>query len=371
MRKTACFLTLLVALTLFTAPAQAAETIKIGVAGAHSGDLASYGLPTLEAARLVAAAQNAKGGLLGKQIEIVSQDDQCKAELASNVATNLLAAGVVGIIGHTCSGPTKAALPIYKDANMILISPSATSPQLTHSGFPNFFRTISSDDQQAKVAVDYLLGKLNVTKVALIHDKGDYGKGFVEYSKRFLEESGKAKVVLFEGITVGAPDYSAVVEKIRRSDADAIMYGGYHPEASKLIRQIRKRRIEAPFVSDDGIRLDTFIQVAKADAEGVYATSPTDVSQLPAYQAAVAAFKAKFNSDNTGEYFKEATAAAQALIAAIEAAGTTSPDKVMEALRRNYVETALGKLRFDANGDAEGVGYSIYQVQNGAFVELK
>jgi branched-chain amino acid transport system substrate-binding protein len=129
--------------------------IILSVAGAHSGDLASYGLPSINAAKLVAAMYNAKGGVMGKKVKVVSQDDQCKPELATNVATKLVSDEVTVVLGHICSGATKAALPIYKDGKLVVMSPSATNPPLTQSGDdPNFFRTIASDDAQAKLGVD-------------------------------------------------------------------------------------------------------------------------------------------------------------------------------------------------------------------------
>ncbi len=119
------------------------DTIKIGVAGAHSGDLASYGLPSSKAAVLVAEKFNANGGVLGKTVEVLIEDDQCKPEMATNAASKLVGEGVVAVMGHICSGATKAALGIYKDEGIIAISPSATTPGLTKSGdYPNFFRTM-------------------------------------------------------------------------------------------------------------------------------------------------------------------------------------------------------------------------------------
>ena len=157
-------------LSLFSIPpANAAETIKIGIAGSHSGDLASYGLPTVKAAELVVKDVNAKGGLLGRKVELIIEDEACKPELATNAATKLVSGKVVAVIGHICSGATKAALRTYKDANIITISPSATSPELTLSGqYPNFFRTIAPDDAQAKLVTDFALKTLKLKKIAVI-----------------------------------------------------------------------------------------------------------------------------------------------------------------------------------------------------------
>jgi branched-chain amino acid transport system substrate-binding protein len=225
-----------------TAAAQAADNIKIGIAGSHSGDLASYGQPTIKAAQLVVKDVNAQGGINGRKVELVIEDDACKPEMATNVATKMVSAKVDAVIGHICSGATKAALRSYKDARIIVVSPSATSPELTLSGqYPNFFRTIAPDSDQAKLVADFTLQTLKFTKIAIIHDKGDYGKGFAEYARKFIEEAKKAQVVLYEGVTPGAVDYSAIVQKIKYSAADAVIYGGYHPEAASIVQQMRKR----------------------------------------------------------------------------------------------------------------------------------
>ncbi|MCP4993798.1 MAG: ABC transporter substrate-binding protein, partial [Gammaproteobacteria bacterium] len=181
-----------------SAPLMAADTIKLGVAGAHSGDLASYGLPSVNAAKLVVEQVNAKGGIDGKMVELLVEDDVCKPEVATNTATKLVSDGVHVVIGHICSGATKAALPIYNNAGVVVMSPSATNPALTQSGdYPNFYRTIASDDAQAQTEVDFALNTLGLSKSAVIHDKGDYGKGLAEFAKTFLEDSGKAEVMLF------------------------------------------------------------------------------------------------------------------------------------------------------------------------------
>jgi branched-chain amino acid transport system substrate-binding protein len=352
-------------------PLGAAEPIRLGVAGAHSGDLASYGLPTVKAAELVVKEANAGGGILGRQVELLVEDDVCKPEVATNTAAKLVSKGVHAVIGHICSGATKAALGLYKDAKVIAISPSATNPELTQSGqYPNFYRTIASDDAQARLEVDFAIGVLKVKKIAVLHDKGDYGKGLAEYAKRFIEEGKKADLVLYEGITPGAVDYSAVVQKIKRSGAEAVIYGGYHPEASSIVAQMRKKGMKTIFISDDGVKDDTFIKVAGKYAEGVYATGPKDVSKNPLAVAANEAHKKVYGAD-PGAFYLNAYAATQAILNAIRKAGSTDYAALGQALRTHLVETPLGKIKFDKRGDAVGVGFSMYQVQGGLYKEIK
>lgn len=367
---TAILSALVLALIVHIGPV-AAETIKIGVAGAHSGDLASYGLPTVKAAELVVNEINAKGGINGRQVLLLIEDDVCKAEIATNTATKLVSQGVHVVIGHICSGATKAALPIYKESGIIVISPSATNPDLTQSGdYPNFFRTIASDDAQARTEVDFALKVLGVKKIAVIHDKGDYGKGLAEFARMFVEQSGTAQVVLYEGITPGAVDYSAVVQKIRRAEADAVIFGGYHPEASKIVTQMRKKKMETIFISDDGVKDDTFIKVAGQYAEGVYATGPADVTANPLAIAAREAHVKAYGSE-PGAFFDNAYAAALAITNALEQAGSTDSKAIADSLRTKDVATPFGVIHFDERGDATGVGFSVYQVQNGQYVQVQ
>jgi len=347
-----------------------ADTIKFGVAGAHSGDLASYGLPSVNAAKIVIEKVNANGGINGKMIELLVEDDVCKPEVATNTATKLVSEGVDVVLGHICSGATKAALPIYKNAGVLVMSPSATNPELTQSGeYPNFARTIAPDDAQAKVDVEFALNKLGYTKIAVVHDKGDYGKGFAEFAKKFLDESGKAEVVLFEGVTPGAVDYSAIVQKIKQSGAEAVMFGGYHPEASKIIGMMRKKRLKTDFISDDGVKDNTFIKVAGKDAEGAYASGPMDTSKNPLSIQAVEEHKKMFGTD-PGAFFENAYSATLAMLNAIEKADSTDLEALKKVLQTEKVDTPIGNIYFDEKGDAIGVGFSVYQVQNGEFVEL-
>jgi len=359
------------ALAALALNAGAAETIKLGVAGPHTGDLAAYGLPTKDAAEMVAAEINAKGGINGKQIELLFVDDQCKPEIATNVATKLVSEGVNIVIGHVCSGATKAAMGIYKGAKVIAISPSATNPPLTKSGdYPNFYRTIASDDDQGKLAAVFATDKLKAKKIAIIHDKGDYGKGFADFSKAAIEQGGKAKVVMYEGIQPGAMDYSAVVQKLRAEGADLLIFGGYHPEASKLLALMGKKKIKLPFIGPDGIKGDGFLKIAGKDAEGIYATGPMDVSKYALNTKVHADYKAKYGKE-PGTFFDQGYAAALAAVNAIKVAGGTDYDALTKALKTSTVETTVGKIKFDARGDAEGVGFSVYQVKNGAFAEVK
>jgi branched-chain amino acid transport system substrate-binding protein len=325
----------------------------------------------VRAAELVVRDINEKGGILGRKVELLAEDDVCKPEVATNTATKLVSKGVSVVVGHICSGATKAALGIYKEAGVIVMSPSATNTELTQSGkYPNFYRTIGYDRNQSRLAVDFAIKNLKLKKIAVLHDKGDYGKGFAENAKSYITDSRQATVVLFEGITPGAVDYSAIVQKIKQSGAEAVIYGGYHPEAATIVSQMRKKNMKTLLISDDGVKDNTFIKVAGRYAEGVYATSHKDTSKNPLAIAAIEAHKKTYGTE-PGAFFLNGYAAAQALLNAIKMAGSTDYAKVSKALRTYYVDTPLGKIKFDGKGDAIGVGFSMYQVRNGVYVEVK
>jgi branched-chain amino acid transport system substrate-binding protein len=177
-------------------------------------------------------------------------------------------------------------------------------------------------------------------------------------------------VVLYEGITPGAVDYSAIVQKIKQSGAEAVIYGGYHPEAASIVSQMRKKGMKTIFISDDGVKDITFIKVAGKNAEGVYATGPKDTSKNPMAIAANEAHKKTYGSD-PGAFYLNAYAATQAILNAIQKAKSTDYIKVSNALHTYAVDTPLGKIKFDKKGDAIGAGFTMYQVRNGVYVEVK
>ena len=358
------------AMTVFAIPSFAGDTIKIGSAGAISGDLAPYGISSLRGIEIAIEDINAKGGILGKQIELLIGDDVCKPEVAVNMATKLVSDGAQMIVGHICSGCTIAANKIYKDANLLVVSPASTNDDLTLKGeHPNFFRTISYDGAQATLMTNFVKNELKVTKVALIHDKGDYGKGQMELAQAAFEKLGGIEIVLFEGVTTGAVDFSAIVQKIKRSNAEVTMWGGYHSDASKIVQLLKKKRVDTLFFGGDGITGDNFITLAGKYSEGVYATGPNDTSSNPLYQKLAAKHQKKYGED-PGTFFYNGYACVQALAMAAEKAGAVDFDKMKAAMYEIKIDSPLGPIGFDKNGDVIGAAFSVYKVVDGKYKQV-
>lgn len=351
---------------------KAEPPIRVGVAGAYTGELASIGIPPRRAAEIVIRQMNAKGGIFNRKIEMIVEDDVCNQETAAAVASRFVEKGVNMVLGHTCSGATKAALEVYKAANIVVISASATNPDLTQSGaYPNFFRTISPDDAQAKMQVKLILDTLKLNRIAVLHDQDDYGKGLADFAVQFLKQSDQAQIVLHEQITSGADNYGAIVNKIKDAGAEAVVYGGYHPEAAKIITEMRMKKMDTHFISGDGVKNDAFIKAAAwKHAEGVYVTGPRDTSDNPLAIAAIKAHKKEYNAE-PGAFFLNAYAGAMSLFNAIRKSGSLESDPIQKFLRRSHVETPLGTITFDGRGDVSGYGFSLFQVKNGVFAEVQ
>ena len=349
----------------------AAEPFRLGVAVVKTGELASYGISGLRGAEFAVWDINSKGGILGRQVKIIAEDDLCLPKHALIVASKLMSQDIHAVIGHICSGATFAALDTYKNANIITISPSATNPELTKSGnYPNFYRTIASDDTQALVQIELAINQLKLKKIAIVHDKSVYGKGLAGYVKDILEKTDKQKIVLYEGVSTGSINYTQFVQKIKKSKADAVIYSGYHPGASRIVRQMRVKKMNTVFISGDGIKDESFIAASGQSAEGVYATAPRDTSDIKMTLDVIKVYKNKYEEE-PGAFFLNAYAAVLALANAVEKAGSLDYDKVSKALKSESVQTPIGNISFDERGDATGTGFSVFQVQNGIFVELK
>lgn len=349
----------------------AAEPFRLGVAVVKTGELASYGISGLRGVELAVRDINSRGGILGRQVEIIAEDDLCLPKNALIVASKLMSKGIHAVIGHTCSGATFAALDTYKNANIITISPSATNPELTKSGnYPNFYRTIASDDTQALVQIELAINQLKLKRIAIVHDKSVYGKGLAGYVKDILEKIDKRKIVLYEGVSTGSINYTQFVQKIKKSKADAVIYGGYHPGASRIVRQMRVKKMKTVFISGDGIKDESFITASGQSAEGVYATAPRDTSDIKMTLDVIKAYKNEYDEE-PGAFFLNAYAAVLALANAVEKAGSLDYGAVSKALKSESVQTPIGNISFDERGDATGTGFSVFQVQNGIFVELK
>ena len=336
-----------------------AETIKIAIAGPMSGSVAQYG-DMVKAGALTAIEQiNAAGGANGNKFEAVMMDDACEPKQAVAVANKIVSQGIHYVIGHVCSGSTIPASDIYENEGIVMVTPSATAPQLTETKKRNFiFRTIGRDDQQGPAAAQYIINKVKPKKVAVLHDKQSYGQGIASSVKKDLE-AAKIPVAVFEGINAGDSDYSAVITKLKSQGVDFVYFGGYHPEMGLLLRQAREQGVKATFMGPEGVGNKDVTAIAGPASEGMRVTLPADFSAEPANAALVKAFADK-KRDPNGPFQMPAYAAVKIIGDAITGAKSTDPTKVAAYMHKNAFNTPIGKVEYDAKGDLKSFKFVVY-----------
>ncbi|GAA4002999.1 branched-chain amino acid ABC transporter substrate-binding protein [Comamonas faecalis] len=342
---------------LLLAPAHA--QIKIATVGPTTGPLTQYGDMVKEGVSTAVEQINAAGGINGKKVDVVSVDDGCEPKQGPVAANRVVNDKIHYVVGPVCSGASIAAAPIYNNEGVVVITPSATSPALTDGkNFHFIFRTIGRDDQQGPAAAKFIIEKVKPKKVAVLHDKQSYGQGIATAVRDDLKKAG-VDVALFEGINAGDSDYSAVITKLKSAGVDFVYYGGYHPEMGLLLRQAGEQGLKVKLMGPEGVGNPEINAIAGNAVEGMLLTLPADFSADPKNAAVVKAFKDK-KRDATGAFQLTAYAATQALIAGIKAVGD-DPAKVADWLHANTVDSVLGPISWNKQGDLNAFQFEIFE----------
>jgi branched-chain amino acid transport system substrate-binding protein len=339
--------------------------LKVGVAGPLTGPNAAFGAQLKNGAEQAAADINAKGGINGQKIELVFGDDRSDPKEGVSVANKMIGDGVRIIIGHFNSGVTIPASEVYAENGAIMISPSATNPKITERGLWNVFRTCGRDDQQGEVAAKYLSSAAKGKKVAIVHDKTTYGKGLADETQKAFNKAG-GKEVLYEGINIGEKDFSALVAKIKASNADIVYWGGLHTEGGLIVRQMRDAGVKAVLMSGDGITDNEFASIGGPGVEGTLMTFPPDPRKRPEAAAIVKTFTEKRKFDPQA-YTLYTYSALEVVAAAAGAIKSTDAKKIAAEVRggKTY-KTVIGDLKFDKKGDITRPDYVMYTWKKGA-----
>lgn len=293
--------------------------LLIGDASPLTGPVSWSGEQHLMGTELAVAELNAKGGVLGEQIRLISVDDACDTEQAVAAARKLISDRVIFVVGHICSGGAIPTAPLYEAAGVIVISPSATNPRLTEEGRANVFRVVGRDDQQGILGGNYLADHWGGRNIAILHDGEAYGRGLAEETRKTLNARG-AREAIFEQITPGLVDYFEVVKKIQAMSIDVLYYAGYPAEAGLLIRQLRDRGDDLQMVSADGLSSEDYWLVAGEAGEGTLFTSFRDPSKNPG--AATIIERARARKIDPTYRVLYSYGAVQAWAAAVEQAGS-------------------------------------------------
>ena len=335
--------------------------------------MANGGQTVLGGVRLKAEEINKAGGLRGYKVVVIGLDDEADSEVAMAVAEEVKAAiaegkRVLGVIGHYNSGQTIAAMKIYKDLPLIVITPTASAMELTQQGYTNFWRVNANNATQARVDAEYLVQTLGARRVAVIYNDDPYGIDLGGLISQELERLG-AEVVLNLQVAVEQSTFAQEVARIKAAQPDAIFYGGYEVEAPYLVAELREAGVEVDFLASDGAFLSATIDEAAGAAEGIYvsgfAPSPEQVvgkEWIRAYQ------EVEYRNPDT--YSINGYSALAVLAEGVKEARSFDAEKVAQAIRQLHFDTPAAPIAYTAEGELQTQPIYIFQVQNDTFVQV-
>ncbi|HEY1104707.1 MAG TPA: ABC transporter substrate-binding protein, partial [Agromyces sp.] len=250
--------------------APATGVIKIGHFGSMTGPQATFGISTDQAIRLAVKERNAKGGVKGRQIELVTIDDAGKQSEAATAVTRLINDDhVVAVLGEVASSLSLAGGPIAQKAKIPMISPSSTNPDVTDIG-DFVFRVCFLDDFQGWVDAKFAKDNLKATKAAILYDQAQaYSSGLADYFDKAFKEMG-GTVVTKQAYTGGNLEISSQLQSIKGSGAEVVFLPGYYSDAGTIIRKAREAGITAPFLGGDGWDSEELPKIAGDAINGNY-----------------------------------------------------------------------------------------------------
>jgi branched-chain amino acid transport system substrate-binding protein len=332
--------------------------------GDLTGENSGLGQPPRNGAKLAFDQYNATNP--AKKIEFIEYDSQGSPDQAVPLVTKAIQQDkIVGLIGPTFSGESKAADPVLEQAGIPNISASATNPGLARNGWKYFHRVLPDDAAQGPAIADFLVAAKNPRKAFVISDDQEYSVGLADAVNTELRAKGVA--VARDQFAQQASDYSSSVAKMKADNPDVIFYGGYYAQAGRLLKQIRDAGLSAPFATGDGSLDQGLIRGAgQQAAEGALISCPCAVPG-PNAQGALRTFyddyKAKFNVE-PAVYSTEGYDAATAYIKAVRA-GNSTPEAINRYLATLSFPGVAKPIKFQPNGNVANSDIFIYEVRGG------
>ncbi len=373
-RKIVVFFSIVAALSLILAgcgapgAATTSDTIQIGLQAPLTGDFAAEGQWAKQSVEVAADLINSKGGVLGKKVEIVVVDDASNPKDSALAAQKVIAQGLKEVIASYGSSVTAPAADLYDANKVVSVGYGCTAVRLTmEKQRPYFFRTAGRDDTQSEFFVKFATETLGAKRIAIMHDNQDYGKGVAEDAKKFLQpliDSGQVELVYYDAITPGESDYSTVVSQIKSINPDVWFYTAYYSEAALLLKQAREAGYTGTFVGNNSVPTPEFVKIAGNDVVkgSIHLNEPMpQFLGFPESKEFLDAYKAKYNELPGSIWAVYAADALNALVGAINKAGTTDPDKVASTMRTmTDVKGITGPLLFTDRGDRKDIPYYAY-----------
>jgi branched-chain amino acid transport system substrate-binding protein len=345
-----------------------ADEIVIGEYGSLTGDKATFGTSTRDGIDMAVDEINKAGGLLGKKVRVIVEDDQGKPEEAQTVVTKLITKDkVVAVLGEVASSNSLAAAPVAQQNQIPMISPSSTNPEVTRKG-DYIFRVCFIDPFQGFVMAKFAASTLKMTKVAVLRDvKSDYSVGLADvFIDNFKKMGGS--IVGDESYSQGDTDFNAQLTALKAKSPQAIFVPGYYGEVGLIARQAKKQGINVPLLGGDGWDSPKLIEIGGKDLDGSFLSNHYSVDDpSPAIQKFVSEYKARYNA------VPDALAglgydSAMVLFDAIKRAGTTEGPKVRDAIAQTKEYPGVtGKITLDAERNANKPAV-VLEIKDGKFL---
>ena len=328
-----------------------AQDLVIAVAGPMTGNYAQYGKFMRTNVELAAQQVNAKGGINGRKIQVVVEDDGMDPKQAPVVAQRLtLRPEVLAVVGHFSSTTCLAAVPIYDRGKLVVISPSATSPDLAGSS-PYWFRILVTDQEVSVKLGEYAADKLKAKRLAILYAQAAGAISQAEWFEETLKRKG-GEIILKEPHEIGTKDFTAVLTKVAGLKPDLIFFPAYIAEGAPLVRQARELGYKGALMGTDAMYTPELPSLAGAAADGVYAPAffhPAD--SRPEARAYVEAYRAKYG-ELPEAYGANSYDAANLIFEAIRKGGATREaiQKYMDGVgtRQPAFAGVTGSAAFDA-----------------------
>ena len=358
-------------------------TIRIGGSFALTGPIPILGLDIRQGAELAIDDLNAAGGLEGFMFELVAEDGACDGTQGTNVGNKFASdETIVAVTGGTCSGETFGLMPILQEARIPFVSPSATNPDITSPNCDVCNRVALSDALQGATDASFVFSELGLAKVAVVHDNSDYGKGVAEVFQKNITGLG-GEVTVFEGVQVGDTDFRAMLAKVGAGGPQAIFFGGYATEAGLIAQQMTETPglDDKVFMSVDGAYTQQYLQAAGVAAEGTFISllAGDDSDELNADFDAKYMEKFGVSPDELGAFHSQSydsvmlIAAAIAAVASVDESGNLVIEReaLISAIRSvDAFDGLTGAIECDSVGECGAGGVKIFQVTDGAFVQI-
>lgn len=342
----------------------AADVIKIGVQAPITGEYANEGQSINNGVKLIVDQYNAKGGVLGKKIEVITCDDQGTAQQAAICAKKLVNEGVKAVIGSYTSGATEAAQTTYFRAGVLQTS-DGTSDSLTKHKYWTFFRNSFPNSAEADFIAEYFVDAKKYKKIVVLSDYSSYSTDLAAATMKALNDK-KANVIYEGKIKAGTQNFTATLTKIKSMEPDVIFFGGYYTDGGLLRAQQEQLGIKADFVGGDSNDNPDFMKLAGASAKGAYLINVPTPDILP-YDIAkqfLADYKAKFNAMPSSVWALMNVDGLRAILHTMEQLKTEDTKAVSDAMHKMKDFPGItGPVTFREDGERVGAGYMTYEVQ--------